>query len=154
MSHLSLKVAVRYVVAQDEVLEEAHEILEGALEEIDDCIEKLGAFLDYARPAQELLQIRDLEKPLGTLTQYHRILGLITRDLKKLEREKDLSRILREFHDDADTLGAWLNSDFPSAEDLVYEYFWDSPKGRRLADQVTMVEDYVNGMRTFYLEHR
>jgi hypothetical protein len=153
MSHLSLKVAVRYTVAQDEVLEEAQGIIERALKEIDNTLKNLKAWLDYAEPALRLLEIKDPKVSLDEFFQYQRILGVTARNLKRLERERDLSRILKVFNEEADTLWAWLEEGFSNI-DRILEYFWNSRVGGRLADKIDLVYDSVREMRTFYEEYR
>ena len=153
MSPLSLKVATWYVMAQEELFEEAHEIIEYSLKEIGDCERKLEAFLRYAEPAYRLLEIKDPKEPLKPFLQYHRILGEVARSLKKLEHERDLSRILRTFKEEADTLSAWAEEGF-STTDRLLEYFWNSRVGQKLSDDLELVIDPIDWMRTFCEEHR
>jgi hypothetical protein len=153
MSHLSVRVAVRYMAAQESLLESAHKITREALKEIDDSLKSLKEWLDYAEPAHRLLEIRDPKATLDDFFRYQRILGVVARNLKKLEREQDLSRILKAFDREADTLWAWVEEGFPTI-DRILEYFWNSRVGQKLADKMILVQESPQMMRTFYDEHK
>ena len=159
MSGLSLRVAVIHRVSKDALMEEAHELIENALGEIEECLEAWGAFLEYVEPAQRLMKLPALEQPLKMWKTYHRVLGEVSRELEALKRERDFSKVLRGFHESSDPLRAWAHSNPPIAERLVaerlvFDELWNSPTGSRLADKVFAAEEGPRELEAFYREHR